>query len=358
MLRRTLYYLIDSCNNFIVIHYKAALVILLLLTLPMVYFYSQQRHENHIGIYFDRDNQDLVYYRQFQEKYGNEEFIMVVFKEPDIFTVKNMDVIRDITSSLKNIYGVQRTLGLTEVKEARGEADSVSFKKIIPDDYTDESLSRIKLTVLKNRNLVNSVISADGTTAAIFAQLLPLRDEEKRHLVSAIINDVEKSAAGRVELHISGVPVVEARMNMLSARDYRTFTPVILLIVFIIVAMSLRNWTLSILTQINMLLIMLWGIGIYCMAGQTFNMLTVIPGLAAKFSVEITPTLILIQKGNQDYLPVSAGVISADEIEDKAYRAVRLLKGDISPEEYSLYEFQKGGSFDVKKRRLQDREQP
>ena len=82
------------------------------------------------------------------------------------------------------------------------------------------------------------------------------------------------------------------------------------------------------------------------------------PGLAAKFSVEITPTLILIQQGNQDFLPVSAGVISADEIEDKAYRAVRLLKGDISPEEYSLYEFQKGGSFDVKKRPLQDKERP
>jgi conjugal transfer pilus assembly protein TraF len=82
------------------------------------------------------------------------------------------------------------------------------------------------------------------------------------------------------------------------------------------------------------------------------------PGLAAKFSVEITPTLILIQRGNQDYLPVSAGVISADEIEDKAYRAVRLLKGDISPEEYSLYEFQKGGGFDVRKRRLLDKEQP
>jgi conjugal transfer pilus assembly protein TraF len=80
------------------------------------------------------------------------------------------------------------------------------------------------------------------------------------------------------------------------------------------------------------------------------------PGLAAKFNVEITPTLILIQKGNQEYLPVSAGVISADEIEDKAYRAVRLLKGEISPEEYSLYEFQKGGAFDVKKRRLQEQE--
>jgi len=80
------------------------------------------------------------------------------------------------------------------------------------------------------------------------------------------------------------------------------------------------------------------------------------PGLAVRFNVEITPALILIKKGNQDFLPVSAGVISADEIEDKAYRAVRLLKGDITPEEYSLYEFQKGGGFDVKTRRLQERE--
>ncbi len=75
------------------------------------------------------------------------------------------------------------------------------------------------------------------------------------------------------------------------------------------------------------------------------------PALAAKFNVEITPTIILIQKGNQDYFPVSAGVISADEIEDKTYRAVRLLKGEITPEEYSLYDFQRGGGYDIKKRR-------
>jgi conjugal transfer pilus assembly protein TraF len=36
------------------------------------------------------------------------------------------------------------------------------------------------------------------------------------------------------------------------------------------------------------------------------------------------------------------------EIEEKIYRGMRLLKGEITPEEYSLYEFQRGGSFDVK----------
>lgn len=75
------------------------------------------------------------------------------------------------------------------------------------------------------------------------------------------------------------------------------------------------------------------------------------PRAAAKVGVEITPTLVLIKKGEQDHFPVSAGVLSADEIEDKTYRAVRLLNGEITPQEYSLYEFQRGGGFDVNGRK-------
>lgn len=301
MIRRTVYTVIDTCNNFIVAHYRIVLVILFLLTIPMAYFYSQQKHENHIGIYFDKDNEDLIYYRQFQEKYGNEEFIMVVFREPDIFTAKNMNIIRDITSALKNIDGVQRTLSLTEVKEARGEADSIAFRQIIPDTYSDDSLASLKKRVLSDRNLVNSVISPDGTTTAIFAQLLPFNDEEKRRLVSTIINEVEKAGAGRTGLHISGVPVVEARMNILSARDYNLFTPITLLIIFIIVALNLRNWTLSFLTLINMLLIFAWGIGIYCMAGQTFNMLTVILG-PMLLTTAVEHSIHVLSQFEEDYI--------------------------------------------------------
>ncbi|HOW82253.1 MAG TPA: MMPL family transporter, partial [Spirochaetota bacterium] len=261
MLGKLLYSLIDSSNNFIVNRYRAVLAVFLMLTIPMVYFYLQQRHENHIGIYFDKDNEDLAYYREFQNKYGNEEFVMIAFKEPDIFTAKSMDIVRDITGVLKNIDGVQRVLSLTSVKEARGEGDTILFRKIIGDEYSDESLAAVKKRVLADRNLVNGVISSDGTTAAIVVQLKPFKDEEKRKLVRNIMSAVERAAAGRTELHMAGVPVVEARMNMLSARDFRVFTPVILLVIFVIVAMSLRNWMLSLLTQLNMILILVWGIG-------------------------------------------------------------------------------------------------
>jgi conjugal transfer pilus assembly protein TraF len=72
------------------------------------------------------------------------------------------------------------------------------------------------------------------------------------------------------------------------------------------------------------------------------------PQLEQRFGITITPSLLLIYKESQDYIPVSSGVASMAEIEEKIYRGMRLLKGEITPEEYSLYEFQRGGSFDVK----------
>jgi conjugal transfer pilus assembly protein TraF len=71
--------------------------------------------------------------------------------------------------------------------------------------------------------------------------------------------------------------------------------------------------------------------------------------LAGMFNITGVPRLILIYRKSQDYLPITAGVASMAEIEEKVFRGMRLLAGEITPEEYSIYEFQKGGTFDVKK---------
>ena len=85
-------------------------------------------------------------------------------------------------------------------------------------------------------------------------------------------------------------------------------------------------------------------------------------GLADMFSVSMVPTLILVYKDSKSPITVSAGVISLQELELSLYRAIRLLTGEISPQEYSIYDFQKGGAFDVKapppKRNQERRAQP
>ncbi len=70
------------------------------------------------------------------------------------------------------------------------------------------------------------------------------------------------------------------------------------------------------------------------------------PGVAQRFNVTMTPVTILIQKGTQKWMNIAIGAESIPGIEDNAYRAVRLLKGQISPAQFYTPESMSGGFYD------------
>lgn len=70
------------------------------------------------------------------------------------------------------------------------------------------------------------------------------------------------------------------------------------------------------------------------------------PGLAARFNITATPTLLLIKQGEEQYMPISVGVIALSEMEQKLFQAVRYLRGDTSPESFTTHDFEKGSGLD------------
>lgn len=71
--------------------------------------------------------------------------------------------------------------------------------------------------------------------------------------------------------------------------------------------------------------------------------------LARRLNVDSVPYTVLIFKRSGNFIPISAGVISMDEMETKIYKGIRLLRGEITPEEYNVYDFEKetGSSFTI-----------
>jgi len=68
--------------------------------------------------------------------------------------------------------------------------------------------------------------------------------------------------------------------------------------------------------------------------------------VAETFNVTVTPTILIVGRKSGEYLIVSSGVVSLPEIEERIYRGVRLLEGETSVENYSTYDYQKGGALD------------
>lgn len=72
------------------------------------------------------------------------------------------------------------------------------------------------------------------------------------------------------------------------------------------------------------------------------------PELSARFNVQLTPTLIVIQRGTDAWMPITTGVESLPVIEDNLVRAIHMMTGQRKPQQFNLTLMQAGGFFDPK----------
>jgi conjugal transfer pilus assembly protein TraF len=71
------------------------------------------------------------------------------------------------------------------------------------------------------------------------------------------------------------------------------------------------------------------------------------PDLGRRFGVEVTPTTMLIRRNSRQRMVIATGVEAYPNLVQTAYQAVRLLSGDIRPEQFLTGAGEEGGFFDA-----------
>jgi len=71
--------------------------------------------------------------------------------------------------------------------------------------------------------------------------------------------------------------------------------------------------------------------------------------IAARFNINFVPEVILIHRGSPQWIPVSIGLNALNILERNVYRGIEYFEGKLSPQNWTIYNFQKNGSFNVKK---------
>ncbi|MDR7256311.1 conjugal transfer pilus assembly protein TraF [Sphingomonas sp. BE270] len=71
------------------------------------------------------------------------------------------------------------------------------------------------------------------------------------------------------------------------------------------------------------------------------------PDVRERFGVEITPTTMIIRRGSQQRMIIASGVEAYPNLAQMAYQAVRLLRGDIRPEQFMTGPGEDAGFFDA-----------
>lgn len=71
------------------------------------------------------------------------------------------------------------------------------------------------------------------------------------------------------------------------------------------------------------------------------------PDIARRFGVQVTPTTMIIRRGTQQHMTIANGVEDYPNLAQMAYQAVRLLSGDIKPEQFMTGPGEENGFFDA-----------
>lgn len=71
------------------------------------------------------------------------------------------------------------------------------------------------------------------------------------------------------------------------------------------------------------------------------------PDVKERFGVEVTPTTMVIRRGSAQRMTIATGVEAYPTLAQMAYQAVRLLRGDIRPEQFMTGAGEEAGFFDA-----------
>ena len=265
--------IIDSVTNYPLIF----LIATLFFALPFIAFSPFVKTIENVDYFRLEHNSDVEFYDKFKDIFGNDEFFVIAFEKREIFTKKNLSLIKNITEELENIEEVREVTSLSNVDDIIGNPDYFEVKKFladIPDDTKE--LERLKKQAINNPLYVKNLISSDAQTAAIIIQAYDRPDDEnyRKRLIDKTSKVLDHYRKEVDKFHLAGSSIINLNLSRAMKMDVAKFVPVTYLLIILAIWLFFRNLRLTLLAIVNISVCMGSTMGLLGMTGITMNNVT------------------------------------------------------------------------------------
>lgn len=271
---------------------RLTLAVTLLVGLGFGAFAPFVRTVNNVDYFTLEDHPDTRFYEQFKKIFGNDEFFVIAFQKPDLFSMESLLLIKDLTQKLAGLEGVRDVLSLANVNDTRG-GDAVfevrPFLQDIPE--TPEALQELRSRALSTPLYVGQILSRDGTTTAIvvFVSDRPEDPDLRRRVLAETEKILAPYRRDGTTFHLAGWTVINVALSRYMKDDVFRFIPITYLLIGVTVQWIFRRFRLTLLALVNISVCLAASMGFFRIAGITLNNVTVIvPPLVMALSLSDT----------------------------------------------------------------------
>ncbi len=211
--------------------------------------------------------------------YSKDENVTFIVRDTkgDVFSREALVAVAEITEAAWRIPNTRRVDSLTNFQHARAKGDDIVVEDLVenPAQAPAAALEEARRVALARPDVVGRLVAADGQVAAV--QLIAIIPDDNHRAVIDVVSgaraieaDVEARHPG-IEIRLTGVLMLNAALAEAADRDKRLLIPVMIGIILVIVAASLRSATATGLTLVVIALSVVVALGLAGWAGIQLN---------------------------------------------------------------------------------------
>ena len=200
-------------------------------------------------IFFSEDNPQLQALQEMENTFSKSDnaFIAIAPESGTVFSPENFKLIVELTEASWQVPFSNRVTSLSNFQYTSADGDDIRVRDLIEDNvvYDDVYVAAIERYVVNKASMINSTISADARVTAV--NITVQKPEDNPKAVFEIVEYVRAMVAGferrypDVRFYLTGGTAFDAAFTEVPADDNRVLGPLMLLVIVIILAFSLRS---------------------------------------------------------------------------------------------------------------------
>lgn len=275
------------------------LALLVLLTGVFGFFYAKLPVDTSVESLIIENDPDLVIYEEFKEQFGEDEFLVVGFTSPDIFTETFLNAIDGLTRGLEQIDGVREVISLTSVEDIFGtEYDFIVQPLAETNGNEGRDIPHILNRIDSNPLIKGNVVSPDLESSLFLIRTTSQSDVGFDARLVAAVSDFfggHADVPAGVRFHIAGWLATDTSMAAYMNRDMALFMPLTYLLIAALLWFFLRNRPAMIISLINISICLIWTMAfLYFTGGAMSPMTSILPPLI--MALVVSDSIHLLQK--------------------------------------------------------------
>lgn len=221
---------------------------------------------------------ERLYYEDVRKQFGSEEILVIGVFADDVFAPDTLARIDRLCEGLAAIDGVEEVLSLTTARGVEVVDDVLQVGRLMRElPATPEAAAAFRARAMANPLYRGNLVSADGRAAGISIVFEPMSDEEfARRGIEDRVRALVAGFDGPERLAVTGLPTLKVNGARLMEQDTRTFTPLALVLVVVVLTVMFRTVRGVLLPLTSLVLGVVWTDAAMVLTGSAITMGTLV----------------------------------------------------------------------------------